>query len=230
MTARKKNDFRLLLVIYSYFSIYLIVLVCTFLLLAFTNSLFIQIPIGVFSLYLFLWKIPWYLWRKSGFRKRFYPFLPITSILFYLFLGFAVPSFKEPEKSAVQRGMEATLASYVKASQAFFIEYGKLATSTKDIGQYITVTGCWTTGAACEDAQLIDYSNLEFTRWYSPSGNYEIEMKSENDQNIFVATPTEKIKKKGLGAFGCFNSKNGKTKILGIDIKGTNVEIANCSD
>ena len=77
---------------------------------------------------------------------------------------------------------------------------------------------------------MIDYSNLEFIRWYSPSGNYEIEMKSENDQNIFVATPTGKIKKKGLGAFGCFNSKNGKTKILGIDIKGTNVEIANCSD
>ena len=229
MTARTKNDFRLLLVIYSYFSIYLIVLVCTFLLLAFTNSLFIQIPIGVLSVYLFLWKIPWYLWRKSGFRKRFYPFLPITSVIFPFSLIF-IPSFNEPEKSAMQREMEATLASYVKASQAFFIEYGKLATSTKDIGQYIIVTGCRTTGAACKDAQMIDYSNLEFIRWYSPSGNYEIEMKSENDQNIFVATPTGKIKKKGLGASGCFNSKNGKTKILGMDTKGTNAEIANCSD
>ena len=55
-------------------------------------------------------------------------------------------------------------------------------------------------------------------------------MKSDNDQNIFVATPTGKIKRKGLGVSGCFNSKNGKTKILGMDTKGPNVEIANCAD
>ena len=35
-------------------------------------------------------------------------------------------------------------------------------------------------------------------------------MKSDNDQNIFVATPTGKIKRKGLGVSGCFNSKMEK--------------------
>ena len=77
---------------------------------------------------------------------------------------------------------------------------------------------------------MTDYSNSEFTRWYSPSGNYEIKMKSENDQNIFIATPTGKFKKKGLAVSGCFNSKNGKAKILEMSVKGTNIEIASCAD
>ena len=55
-------------------------------------------------------------------------------------------------------------------------------------------------------------------------------MKSENDQNIFIATPTGKFKKKGFGVSGCFNSKNGKTNILRMETKGTSVEIANCAD
>ena len=80
------------------------------------------------------------------------------------------------------------------------------------------------------NSALENYSDLAITKWYSPSGRYEIEMKSDNDQNIFVATPTGKIRKKGFGVSGCFNSKNGKTKVLKMATKGTNVEIANCSD
>ena len=108
------------------------------------------------------------------------------------------------------------LSSNIKASQVFFIENGKLATSTKDLGEYISITGCKKNNYRfCRNSNsaLENYSDKEITRWYIPSGNYEIEMKSENAENIFVAPPTGKIKKKGLGVSGCFNLETGATKV-----------------
>ena len=138
---------------------------------------------------------------------------------------------KSLKLSINKKELASYLSTYLKASQAFFVENGKLATSTIDLGEYIIITGCKTNdNYICRTSAVEDYSDKEITRWYSVSGKYEIEMKSDNDQNIFVATPTGKLEKEGFGASGCFNSKNGKTKILGMDTKGPNVEIANCAD
>ena len=226
-----------LLVIYAYFLIHLIVptlIVYSFfpfvLEIPFLNIL---LGIGVILLegYIFLWKIPWFLYKKSGFKKRYYPILPITSIITIPFFSFLYFPHDEPRVKTYQREASALLSANIKASQAFYTETGKLATSTKDLGEYIIVTGCKTNDSRiCRNTDIENYSNKEITRWYTPSGNYEIEMKSDNDQNIFLATPTGKIKRKGLGVSGCFNSKNGKTKILEMDTKGPNVEIANCPD
>ena len=134
-----------------------------------------------------------------------------------------------PEKEK-KKEVSSILIMNLKASQAFFTEYNQLAKSTKDIGEYISVTGCKTNDSRiCRNSDPEYYSDKEITRWYSPTGNYEIEMKSENDQNIFIATPTGKFKKKGFGVSGCFNSKNGKAEILEMSVKGTNIEIASCS-
>ena len=136
-----------------------------------------------------------------------------------------------PSFNVLQNSASYSLTTYIKASQAFFTEYNQLAKSTKDIGEYISVTGCKTNdNYICRTSAVENYSDKEITRWNLPSGHYEIEMKSDNDQNIFVATPTGGIKKKGFGVSGCFNSKNGRTKILEMDTKGTNVEIASCAD
>ena len=151
-------------------------------------------------------------------------------------LGFCVFDCGNPP--ADYNEASGLISSYLKASQAFYTEFGKPATSTKDIGEYVSIYGCDTNNNRICKKSINDYyqfgnrdfSNLEVTNWFSPSGNYEIEMKSENDQNIFIATPTGKFKKKGFGVSGCFNSKNGKTNILEMEIKGPNVEIANCDD
>ena len=228
---------RILLGFYAYFLIHLIA--PTLIILGFFPFV-LEIPflnillgIGVILLegYIFLWKIPWFLYKKTGFKKRYYPILPITSIItipFFSFLYF--PQYK-PSVKAYQKEASTLLTANIKASQAFYKEIGKLATSTKDLGEFINISGCKTNDyRICRTSALEDYSDKEITRWYTPSGNYEIEMKSDNDQNIFLATPTGKIKRKGLGVSGCFNSKNGKTKILEMDTKGPNVEIANCDD
>ncbi|MDC3041131.1 hypothetical protein OA105_01920 [Prochlorococcus sp. AH-736-B08] len=228
---------RFLLGVYAYFLIHLIVPTLIFysffpfiLEIPFLN-IFLFIGLILLEGYIFLWKIPWFLYKKSGFKKRYYPILPITSIITIPFFSFLYFPQDEQSVKTYQKEASYILSGSLKASQAFYSEIGKLATSTKDIGEYITVSGCKTNDSRiCRNSDIENYSNKEITRWYSPSGNYEIEMKSDNDQNIFVATPTGKIKREGLGVSGCFNSKNGKTKILEMDTKGTNVEIANCDD
>jgi len=244
MTIKKnKFRFRFYLVLYSYFLIYFIA--PTLIMLGIFPFYLVEIPflnillgIGVILLggYIFLWKIPWFLYKGSGFKKKYYPILPITSLIFYSLCLVLYISLSPQERNTVkvyQKEASTILSSNIKASQVFFIENGKLATSTKDLGEYISITGCKKNNYRfCRNSNsaLENYSDKEITRWYTPSGSHEVEMKSGNDQNIFVATPTGKIKKKGYGVSGCFNSKNGKTKILEMDTKGTNVEIANCSD
>ena len=146
-------------------------------------------------------------------------------------LGFCLWNCGNDPKS-LQLDATNNVSLFLKVSQAFFTEYGKLPTSAKDIGQYVSVTGCKTNdNRICRNNSYSEnYTDLEITKWYLPSGRYEIEMKSDNDKNIFVATPTGKFKKEGLGVSGCFNSKNGKTNILEMETGGTKVKIASCAD
>ena len=230
---------RFLLVLYSYFLIYYIVPIVGIL---GSFPFFLEIPflnillgIGVILLegYIFLWKIPWLLYKGSGFKKKYYPILPITSLILFALLirPLYFPDSTRNTVKGHQREASSIISASIKASKAFFIENRKLATSTKDLGEYIIVTGCKTNDSRkCLKLETENYSDKEITRWYTPLGNYKIEMKSGNDQNIFVGTPTGKIKRKGLGVSGCFNSKNGKTKILEMNTKGTNIEIASCAD
>ena len=227
---------RILLGIYAYFLIYFIGpifgilgLFPFFLEIPFLNIL---LGIGVILLegYIFLWMIPWFLYKGSGFKKKYYPILPITSLFFFFFIINSIPDYPSPSAKILQKEASTLVGPYTKASKAYFSEYGELATSTKDIGQYVAIVGCQTTGSLCKKTPYVRYENSEITRWYSPSGNYEIEIKSENDQNIFIATPTGKFKKKGLAVSACFNSKNGRTNILEMETKGTKVKIANCTD
>lgn len=168
---------------------------------------------------------------KNKLKEKIFKLIILNILLLFYWINVAF-FFQPrcPSMNPMQKETSTLIASYTKASQAYFSEYGELATSTKDIGQYVAIAGCQTTGSLCKKTPFVRYENSEITRWYSPTGNYEIEMKSENDQNIFIATPTGKFKKKGLGVSGCFNSKNGKTNILEMETRGTNVEIANCSD
>ena len=241
----KKNFFRFLLKIYFILIICLspiLISICLFVPLSIFSiignfSIFLSVVLIIYGGKIFCWDIPSLIWKKSGFKKDFpiilNPTLLLISLIsFFVFLNLVIePRFPDAKYRAKQLGASSTLSSSVKAAQAYYGEYGKLADSTKDLGEYITITGCKTNDPRiCSNSDPEYYSDKEITRWYSVSGNYEIEMKSDNDQNIFLATPTGKIKRKGLGVSGCFNSKNGKTKILEMDTKGTNVEIASCAD
>ena len=153
MTIKKnKFRFRFYLVLYSYFLIYFIA--PTLVMLGIFPFYLVEIPflnillgIGVILLggYIFLWKIPWFLYKCSGFKKKYYPILPITSLIFYSLCLVLYISLSPQERNTVkvyQKEASTILSSNIKASQVFFIENWKLATSTKDLGEYISITGC----------------------------------------------------------------------------------------
>ncbi len=138
-------------------------------------------------------------------------------------------SMQESSRKGVQKEASTLIASYTKASQAHYTEYGTIAKSSKDLGQYITVTGCKkNNNNFCKTARPVNYSNSNSTTWYSPSGYYEITMQAQEKENIFIAKPTGRYAKKGYGVSGCFNSSTGMTKVMEMTEKGTKFKAESC--
>ena len=70
-----------------------------------------------------------------------------------------------PSVNILQKEASNLLTSNIKASQVFFIENGKLADSTKDLGEYISVSGCKTNDSLiCRNSASENYSDLEIKR------------------------------------------------------------------
>ena len=197
-------------------------------------SIFVSLIFLFIYFFVFLWKIPRFAWRKNGFKNKYYGFLPIISISFFSFLGVLVPEFDTKFDThrllQIQKEPATLLASYSKAAQAYFSEHGSIAKSSRDLGKYITISGCQkNNNNFCRKNKSIDHTFDISNSWYSPSGYYEITMKTTSGVNLFIAKPSGKYSRKLYGVSSCFNSKNGKTNILKMETKGTNVEIASCS-
>ena len=79
--------YRFLLGVYAYFLIHFIVPI---LVLLGSLSFFLNILLGIGVIllegYIFLWKIPWLLYKGTGFKKKYYPILPITSLISFVLL------------------------------------------------------------------------------------------------------------------------------------------------
>ena len=92
----------------------------------------------------------------------------------------AIPTFLDASNKAKQVEASTLLAGYLKASQAYFTENQMLPKSSKDLGEYVTILSCNTKNKpkVCIDRAPIDLSNVEAKTWYTPSGNYEIEIEA----------------------------------------------------
>ena len=183
------------------------------------------------SIYIFFYKVPRSLWKKTGFKNRYYLALTIMSVVLTIY-NFTIPN-NEILIKAIQKEPKYLISGYVEASKKFFDKEGQLALNSKELGTIININGCARNNyefCRGQESSQIDYSEKESNIWFSPSGSYEIEMRKANLENYFLAKPTGKFARKLFAVTGCFNSKNGKTNILEMKTRGTNVEIANCSD
>ena len=54
----------------------------------------------------------------------------------------AIPNFLSASDKARQKEPAVLIASYLKAAQAYYIEYSMLPSWTKDLGLYMTVISC----------------------------------------------------------------------------------------
>ncbi len=150
--------------------------------------------------------------------------LIVVVVIIGILSSIAIPSFQNASHKARQTEASVLLASYVKASQAFFVDYGVIPVDTADLGQYVSVTGCKNAlPSDCKRDPLEVYTTSKGTRsWISPLGYFQIRMnqtpaggsiKSSNSQVIFNAMAAGKYADKGFGVSACFSGVTGITRV-----------------
>ena len=141
--------------------------------------------------------------------------LIVVVVIIGILSSIAIPSFQNASDKAKQKEPAVLIASYLKAAQAFYSEYGMLPRYTKDIGQYVTVISCRRNFPAyCKNNPARDYSNLNSNSWTTPDGYFDIYMRIRSNKLTFRAMPVPVYQNSGYGVSGCFNPQNGATKVV----------------
>ena len=133
---------------------------------------------------------------------------------------------KEVSKVTVlekNKAIVSDVSEYLKASRNYQVEFGLLAKSTIDLGNYAEIKGCEKTKYEfCKSVPSVDYSKTKKDSWYSRLGNYLITIKNgnqpiSNEKYLLIkATPTQK-KYSHLTIEGCHYFLSGKLKIKETD-------------
>jgi len=164
--------------------------------------------------------------RDSGFTLVE---LIVVVVIIGILSSIAIPSFQNASDKAKQKEPATLLASYIKAAQAFFTEYSMNPTYSRDLGQYISVTGCRNNNPAyCKTATPYDFTNRTSRTWFSPSGYFQIYMEPSGYRTFFRALPTGQYSNSGYGVSSCYNSRTGATKVIEMTVKGRGVSRTNC--
>ena len=101
--------------------------------------------------------------------------LIVVVVIIGILSAIAIPSFQNAGDKAKQKEASVLVNNYLKAAQAFFAEYGYLPEYSRDLGNFITVTGCRTHDQTyCKNSPLEDFSNRPLRVWYIPSGDMRI--------------------------------------------------------
>ena len=116
--------------------------------------------------------------------------LIVVVVIIGILSSIAIPSFQNASDKAKQKEPATLLASYVKAAQAYFTEYSMNASYSRDLGQYISVTGCRNNNPSyCKTQAAYDHTNRTSRSWYSPSGYFQIYMQPSGTRTYFRALP-----------------------------------------
>ena len=68
--------------------------------------------------------------------------LIVVVVIIGILSAIAIPSFQSASDKAKQKEASSMIASYLKAAQAYYTEYGQGARYSSQIGEYVAVTGC----------------------------------------------------------------------------------------
>ena len=146
--------------------------------------------------------------------------LIVVVVIIGILSAIAIPSFQNASAKAKQKEASILISSYLKASQAYLMEFGSLPKKAQDISNYITVTACCTQMGCgkrqspqfCKANSAIVVNGAE-TSWNTQSGLYAIVMYSRSNQLQFTANPTAWFQGAGYGVGGCINGVSGTTMV-----------------
>mgnify|MGYP002848659604 CR=1 FL=1 len=140
--------------------------------------------------------------------------LIVVVVIIGILSAIAIPSFQNASDKAKQKEPTILISSYLKAAQAYYTEYSMLPSFTRDLGQFVTVTGCRRNYPAYWKSNVPrDYTTLASNSWTTPDGYFDIYMRIRNNKLTFRAIPVPNYQNSGLGVSGC-NPQTGVTRVV----------------
>ena len=68
--------------------------------------------------------------------------LIVVVVIIGILSAIAIPSFQNASKKARQKGAAAQITTYIKATQAYYSEYGLTVNNAGDLANYMNVVQC----------------------------------------------------------------------------------------
>ena len=143
--------------------------------------------------------------------------LIVVVVIIGILSSIAVPAFRNASDKARQKEASTLIATYVKAAQAYYTEFGTAAQNAANLSEYIQITQC-SKATTTECASLAPTAVTSGTKWNAPSGAFTIEMAYGNNQTTFTANSTGSPQ--GRGVSGCYNNSTGATKVVDASSSG----------
>ena len=141
--------------------------------------------------------------------------LIVVVVIIGILSAIAIPSFQNASDKAKQKEPTVLIAGYLKAAQAYYIEYGILPVYTSHLGQYVSVVSCRRNYPAyCKNNLPRDYTTINSMSWTTPDGYFDIYMRIRSNKLTFRAMPVPVYQTNGFGVAGCYNPQTGATKVV----------------
>ena len=141
--------------------------------------------------------------------------LIVVVVIIGILSSIAIPSFQNMSDKAKQREIATQVTEYIKAAEMFYIEHGRPALDTSDLGQYLAVPSCKIADPVlCKKQDNVDLSNTSSQTWFSPSGLFQFWFSSDvNHRNNIYAEPIGAYYPKGYSVSSCFNFNTSIRKV-----------------
>ena len=141
--------------------------------------------------------------------------LIVVVVIIGILSSIAIPSFQNASDKAKQKEPTVLIAGYLKAAQAYYIEYSILPVYTSHLGQYVSVVSCRRNYPAyCKNNLPRDYTTINSMSWTTPDGYFDIYMRIRSNKLTFRAMPVPVYQSNGYGVSGCYNPQTGATKVV----------------
>ena len=137
--------------------------------------------------------------------------LIVVVVIIGILSSIAVPAFRNASDKARQKEASTLIATYVKAAQAYYTEFGTAALNAANLSEYIQITGC-SQATTTQCASVAPVAVTTGKTWNSPSGAFAITMDYGSNRTTFTANSTGSPQ--GRGVTGCYNNATGATKVV----------------
>ncbi len=141
--------------------------------------------------------------------------LIVVVMIIGILSAIAVPQFISSADKSKQKEASLMLSSYLKAAQAHYVEFSAVPISAEGLKTFVSVSECRNSGGAAECKGTTSHSVNDSSRqWFSPSGNYNVQIEGRND--IFRARAVPHggtYSANGYGVKACFNPETGNSQI-----------------